>query len=119
MAKCAQRDTGIPVDGLRLRAAFELYWRAVTPGWKELDHRWYSAFEEWNNALHSDDSHGGPLRKKYISIGNEREKSRGAAELSFRGVLCNGELQAFAHDPGTELGDKPHTIKLEPPSYWS
>jgi len=98
MARWICSDDPIPERHIRLSQAFDLYYEAVTPNWRELD----AAIDAANPPEGQIST--AALRELDITrraAFNARDTARGAAEMKFRKALTAGELRALIRDPGT------------------
>jgi hypothetical protein len=87
----------IPEGHIRLSEAFEAYYRAVTPNWRELDAAVTAA----------DEKRGGKFFKKrdkpFFAAAEARDDARDGAAKKFIVALAEGELQPMIRDNGSNF----------------
>ena len=85
----------IPEKAISLSNAFDLFYRAVTNNWRELDGAIRTA----------DEARGDKFIKKtdrpFFTVVKARELARGRAQIQFREALSSGVLQPMVRDPET------------------
>jgi hypothetical protein len=91
-------DDPIPQDHIKLSEAFNLYYQAVTPNWRELD----AAIDAANPPEGQIST--AALRELDITrraAFNARDTAYGKADVKFRAAITAGKLQPLIRDPAT------------------